>query len=96
MIYEDRHAQIEKVYTLEFLGWQVEAKLERKDAYKAKEYRLGARVHADVQVYENNKREIKIKHQDKIYQHLDSLVKQIEEENLFPKKASHVANIGSL
>ena len=63
----------------EFLDRQVEAKCERKEADIAKEYRLSARVHADVQTFEDSKREHKITHQTKMNQHLDGLMRQIEE-----------------
>ena len=65
--------------TKEYLDRQVEAKRERKEAEKAKEYRLAARVHADVQAFEDSKREHKITHHNKMNIHLDGLMKQIEE-----------------
>ena len=80
--------------TKEFLDRQVEAMRERKEAEKAKEYRLAARVHADVQAFEDSKREHKITHQTKMNQHLDGLMRQIEEQKHIPKKAPHVAKIG--
>jgi hypothetical protein len=52
--------------TKEYLDRQVEAKRERKEAEKAKEYRLAARVHADVQAFEDSKREHKITHYNKM------------------------------
>ena len=52
--------------TKEYLDRQVEAKRERKEAEKAKEYRLAARVHADVQAFEDSKREHKITHHNKM------------------------------
>ena len=56
--------------TIEFLDRQVEAKRERKEADKAKKYRLGACVHADVQANEDSKREHTITHQTNMDQHL--------------------------
>ena len=80
--------------TKEFLDRQVDAKQGRNEADKAKEYRLAARDHADVQAFEDIKREHKITHQTKMNQHLDGLMRQIEEQKHIPKKAPHVAKIG--
>jgi hypothetical protein len=47
-------------------GQIVEAKRERKEAEKAKEYQLAALVRADVQAFEDSNREHKITHHNKM------------------------------
>jgi hypothetical protein len=53
--------------TKAFLDRQVEAKKERKEQEKMKEYQLAEKVHADVQAFESSKRENKIHHQNKMH-----------------------------
>jgi hypothetical protein len=103
-VLDDRQAQRERIKaderkkkemeTKEYLDQQVEAKRERKEVDKDKEYRLAARVHADVQAFEDSKGEHKLTYQSKMHEHLGGLMKQIEEHKQIPKKAPHVAKIG--
>lgn len=94
---EERKAAERKQKELEtkaFLDKQVEAKKERKEYEKIKEHQLAEKVYADVQAFETSKREQKVTHMNKMHQHLDGLMKQIEETKSIPKKAPHVAKIG--
>lgn len=81
--------------TKAYLDRQVEAKKERKEQEKHNDQRLGVKVNADVKAFEETKRENKMNYQNKMNQHLDGLMKQIEEQKSIPKKAPHVAKIGT-
>jgi hypothetical protein len=58
------------------------------------EDRIAKFVHADVQAFEKSKNENKIEHRTKMNAHLESLVKQIDENKSVPKGAPRTAKIG--
>ena len=86
--------KMKEAETKAYLDQQVAAKQEKKDFEKRNEDRIAKFVHADVQAFEKSKNEHKIEHRTKMNAHLESLVKQIDENKSVPKGAPRTAKIG--
>ena len=80
--------------TKAFLDHQVAAKQEKKEWERKNEDRIAMIVHADVKAFEKTKQENKYEHRQKMNAHLDSLVKQIDENKVIPKGAPRTSKIG--
>ena len=86
--------KIKEAETKAYLDQQVAAKQEKKDFEKRNEERIAKFVQADVQAFERSTKEHKIEHKTKMNAHLESLVKQIDENKAVPKGAPRTAKIG--
>ena len=86
--------KMKEAETKAYLDQQVAAKQEKKEFEKRNEDRIAKFVHADVQAFEKSKNENKLEHRTKMNAHLESLVKQIDENKTVPKGAPRTAKIG--
>lgn len=95
---KDERKKLEKkmkeAETKAFLDQQVAAKAEKKDWERKNEDRIAKIVQADVQAFEKSKQENKYEHRQKMNAHLDSLVRQMDENKVIPKGAPRTAKIG--
>jgi hypothetical protein len=80
--------------TKAFLDQQVAMKNEKREMEKEAEERIAKIVQADVQAFEKSKRDHKYEHRNKMNAHLESLIKQMDENKAVPKGAPHTSKIG--
>lgn len=72
------------------MDMQVAAKSEQKQAEKQSDYRHAAVVHADVQAFEQSKKDRRKDHEKVVLAHRESLMKQIDEHKLNKGKGAMV------